>query len=214
MKELYIVRHGEAEHLLNGLGGGWVETPLTDLGRIQSRQAGIRLKELIRDNKFDIYSSDLSRAYETASIIGEILGRQPVVSTLIRGLSLGVAGAMQKEEADLVKNPITLPLFDWIPYQGAESLEMMQERVNCFMEELYKDGDGIKILVLHGNSGVSVLYWWLEIGRELLTKLTKPSFQLDPCSLTHVVKDKVGKPGIVKINDTSHIRKDKSPNRG
>ncbi|WP_419890374.1 histidine phosphatase family protein [Paenibacillus xylanexedens] len=205
MKELFIVRHGEAEHLVNGSGGGWVDTTLTDLGRDQSRRVGFRLKELMHDKSCRIYSSDLSRASETANIIGGILNEEPTTSSLIRGLSLGIAGNMQKRDAEMIKNPITLPLFDWVPYQDAESSAMMQKRVSMFMDVLYKDRQDTTIIVAHGNSGVSILYWWLRIGRDMLTNLTKPSFQLDPCSLTHVMKDENDRATLVRINDMSHI---------
>lgn len=205
MNEFFIIRHGEAEHLINGTGGGWVDTPLTDVGREQSRSIAYRLKELVNDKSCNIYSSDLHRAHETATIIGDVLNKDPLVNSLIRGLSLGIAGSMQKQEAKLVKKPITLPLFDWIPYQDAESWAMMQERVNLFMEMVSESGKETSIIVTHGNSGISILYWLLGINRESLNKLVKPSFQLDPCSLTHLIKKENDKIRLLKINDMSHI---------
>ncbi|WP_434748922.1 histidine phosphatase family protein [Paenibacillus amylolyticus] len=205
MKEIFIIRHGEAEHLVNGTGGGWVDTPLTKVGRDQSRRVAYRLKELVSDKPCDIYSSDLTRAHETATIIGSVLENNLSTSPLIRGLSLGIAGSMQKQDAELVKHPISMPLFDWIPYQDAESWAMMQDRVDSFMTMLCESRHDTSIIVTHGNSGVSVLYWLLGINRGLLTKLVKPSFQLDPCSLTHLIKKEENKVRLVKINDMSHI---------
>jgi broad specificity phosphatase PhoE len=205
MKDLILVRHGEADHLVDGSGGGWVDTQLTELGRKQSRRIGQRIKERVKDRPLKIYSSDLSRAYETATIIGEILNKKPVEVNELRGLSLGVAGEMKKAEADQVKNPLTLPLFDWVPYQEAESLGMMQERVNRFMESVKSEAEETTVIVAHGNSSVAILYWWLGIGRELLTRITKPSFHLDPCSLTHVYINEQGKRTIIKLNDSNHL---------
>ena len=205
MQELILVRHGEADHLVDGSGGGWVDTRLTELGRSQSHQVGYRIKENVRGRRVKLYSSDLSRAYETASIIGEMINAEPVKAQALRGLSLGVAGEMKKAEADLIKNPLTLPLFDWIPYQGSESLGMMQERINHFMDSVSREEEETMIIVAHGNSSVAILYWWLGINRELLTRISKPSFHLDPCSFTHVYRNELGKMTLSKLNDSDHL---------
>ncbi|MFB6367225.1 phosphoglycerate mutase family protein [Paenibacillus elgii] len=34
---MYLIRHGEAEHLLKGVVGGWSDTPLTENGRVQAK---------------------------------------------------------------------------------------------------------------------------------------------------------------------------------
>ena len=33
INHLFFVRHGESEHQVTGLTGGWTDTPLTGLGR-------------------------------------------------------------------------------------------------------------------------------------------------------------------------------------
>jgi probable phosphoglycerate mutase len=47
LKELILIRHGEAEHLLLGRVGGWSDSKLTDLGRRQARITGARLLECL-----------------------------------------------------------------------------------------------------------------------------------------------------------------------
>ncbi len=44
MKELVIVRHGEAEHAVKGIIGGWTNSLLTDRGR-QQIEGPVRLKD-------------------------------------------------------------------------------------------------------------------------------------------------------------------------
>lgn len=74
MTRFYIVRHGFSEANAKGVIAGQVEAPLTEMGREQARRAG----EALRDVKIDVaYSSDLSRAYDTAVLALE--GRMPVV---------------------------------------------------------------------------------------------------------------------------------------
>ncbi len=62
----YIVRHGESEDNVNNIATGWSRTPLTETGRAQARRTGRYLKTV----EFrDFYSSDLTRAIQTANII-------------------------------------------------------------------------------------------------------------------------------------------------
>lgn len=71
MKELVLVRHGEPEHLVKGMVGGWTDLPLTDRGRKQIEITANRLKDLFESRIEIIYSSDLVRASESAKIIQE-----------------------------------------------------------------------------------------------------------------------------------------------
>jgi probable phosphoglycerate mutase len=84
---LYVVRHGEAEGNREGRFLGQVDPPLTQRGKEQARRQGDALKGL---GVARILSSDLVRAYTTASIIAEALGL-PVHSTpALREVSHGV----------------------------------------------------------------------------------------------------------------------------
>lgn len=62
----YLIRHGESVDNVNNIATGWSETPLTDTGRAQVRRTGRYLSE-VNFQKF--YSSDLTRAVQTANII-------------------------------------------------------------------------------------------------------------------------------------------------
>ena len=87
LRELILIRHGDAEHLLSVLVGGWTDTQLTELGRKQAKCTGERLLELLSNAFVNLYSSDLSRAGETAQIIGQILARVPVPIEELRELN-------------------------------------------------------------------------------------------------------------------------------
>lgn len=74
---LYLVRHGQtpynAEHRLQGQ----LDIPLSDAGRAQAEALGERL--LAEGRHFDrLYCSTLSRAKETALIVGSRLGLKPI----------------------------------------------------------------------------------------------------------------------------------------
>ena len=68
---ILLVRHGETDWNATGRIQGHSDTPLNAAGRLQARRAAQRLaREPIRA----LYSSDLARAFETATIIGAPLG--------------------------------------------------------------------------------------------------------------------------------------------
>jgi len=83
---LYIVRHGQSESNIRQSYGGHTDVALTDAGREQARKRAQEFKSI----KFDaVYSSDLSRAKETAELIK--LERDLVIKTteLLRERNFG-----------------------------------------------------------------------------------------------------------------------------
>ncbi len=200
MNELIIIRHGEAEHMVKGLTGGWTDTPLTELGRRQAELTGPYLASIIAGRPCAFYSSDLLRAKETAEIISKPLGNDPVMAPELRELNNGQAKDLTDAEAQKILNPITQPLVDWPPYPGAESWRQMSERVIAFIDRIADQSD-LAIIVTHGGSGNAAICWWLrlEIGEHNI------SFELDPCSISRFNTTKYGERNVVKLNDTAHI---------
>ncbi|MCM3768331.1 histidine phosphatase family protein [Neobacillus niacini] len=201
MKHLILIRHGEAEHLLEGLVGGWTDTKLTEIGKQQAKCTGERLSQLIKDTPFNFYTSDLSRAKETAEYIGDILGKKPVVVSELRELNNGMAANLSKEEAKKIKNPITDPILDWVPYPEAESWNMMQKRLSEFLDKIKNDRNDLTILVSHGNSIISLIHSWLGFS----TDMFNISFDIQPCSITHLRTNHWNEKTISRLNDISHL---------
>ena len=69
-----LVRHGQSEWNADGRWQGQADPPLTDLGRLQAREAARALGAVDA-----VWASDLQRAVETATIIADDLGVGPVV---------------------------------------------------------------------------------------------------------------------------------------
>jgi len=198
LRELIIVRHGEAEHMVRGLTGGWTDTPLTPLGRRQAELTGPALARLMGDRPFAFYVSDLARAAETAGIVAKRLDIRPVLTPALRELNNGTAANLTEQQAAGIANPMTDPLVDWAPYPGAESWRAMSERVVGFLESLR---DELTLLVLHGGSANAAITWWLGLG--IGEKLI--SFELDPCSISRFIVNKWGERTVLKLNDAAHL---------
>lgn len=202
MKQLILIRHGEAQHLLEGLVGGWTDTALTEVGKKQATYTGESLTTLIKDTPFSFYASDLSRAKETAEIIGDVLGKQPVIVSELRELNNGLAANLSKDDAKKIKYPITEPILDWIPYPEAESWNMMHKRLSDFLQEIQNDGNDLTILVSHGNSIISLIHSWLGFSSDMFNI----SFDIQPCSITLLRINKWNEKTISQLNDISHLK--------
>lgn len=89
MKEtrLIVIRHGETEWNREKRMQGTTDTQLSDVGRVQARALGRRLA----GGGFDaIYSSDLSRARDTALAIAEATGHSLVVEPRLQERRFGI----------------------------------------------------------------------------------------------------------------------------
>lgn len=88
MTVFYLIRHGETEWNRTNRWQGHTDEPLNERGRAQSRRLADRLRA--EGVHFDaIYSSDLQRAWETATIIGSTLGITPQPLQELREIDVG-----------------------------------------------------------------------------------------------------------------------------
>ena len=84
---LIVIRHGETEWNRERRMQGTTDTRLSDLGRAQAQALGRRLT----DHAFTaLYSSDLSRARDTAQAISQHTGRQLVVDPRLQERRFGI----------------------------------------------------------------------------------------------------------------------------
>ena len=83
MKTIITIQHTESVHHTNGMVGSVNDWPLSEKGIEQAENIGKNLsRELSAEYK--IYSSDLSRAVQTAEIVGKYLDIEPILKTELR----------------------------------------------------------------------------------------------------------------------------------
>lgn len=83
-----FLRHGQSKSNVDGLIGGATDYALTEKGRNEARVAGARLRG---QGITAIYTSPLSRAFDTAQIVAETIGSVEVqVHDDLRERNLGV----------------------------------------------------------------------------------------------------------------------------
>ncbi|HKD94409.1 MAG TPA: histidine phosphatase family protein [Gaiellaceae bacterium] len=138
MTTLLLVRHGETDWNADGRLQGHTDRPLSDFGR---RQAQRLADELDGERLEAIYSSDLSRARETAEVVGERLGLSVELDPDLREKDWGNWEGLTAVERDRVE------------FVG-ESTEAHQERMLRALRRISErhPGDGTVLVVTHGGS--------------------------------------------------------------
>ncbi len=95
MTELILIRHGETAWNRERRMQGQTDTPLSDIGRAQAEAVGARLA----DHPFvALYSSDLSRAWDTAAAISRASGRAIRREPALRERTFGILEGMTYDE--------------------------------------------------------------------------------------------------------------------
>lgn len=155
--EIFIARHGQNEDNVNGILNGHRDLPLTDLGRDQAKELGEAIKS--SDLVFGaMYSSPLSRAFETAEIVADIAGlTKPAVYDQLIERDFGILTgkpADQIEELcapDIIKTE-TITYF--LSPEGAETFPQLIERGQRILDYIRaKHNSGKVLLVCHGDIG-------------------------------------------------------------
>lgn len=203
MNRLLLVRHGESEHHVSGLTGGWTDTPLTPHGRKQAEATGKRCRELVADApEIRLYSSDLLRAAQTAEYVAAAFGTEIRLEPGLREINNGIAVNMTWQEARAIELPATEPALHWIPYTDAESVFMMTERVFAALDRIDRECPATAVVVTHGIAGVAVLQWWLRLDKG---SRVSANYHFDAASITTLGMDSRGERTILELNHTAHL---------
>ncbi|HCD72277.1 alpha-ribazole phosphatase [Thermovirga lienii] len=152
MIKLILIRHGESKGNKELRYTGHTNVPLTEEGRHQARHLAIRLR---KENITAIYSSDLRRAFDTASCIAEGVNLSVVKEPLLRELHFGDWEGLTYNEiiqgwGELWNHWFANPLEVAPP--GGETLLQLQERVlKALFKITAKHKDGTVVLVSHAG---------------------------------------------------------------
>jgi len=141
---ILLARHGETDDNVPPLRfQGQRDTPLNDRGRAQARELAERVAALERPVAA-LWCSDLSRARETAEIVGARIGLQPRPDVRLRegwrgkweGFLFDEIAAREPERYAAWRNPDAEIGFQ---FPGGETLAQQQERVLEALAEIRAD---------------------------------------------------------------------------
>lgn len=204
MNRIILIQHCQSEHHVNGMTGGWTDTPLTGLGRQQAVAIAGRLKHDLADMPCQLYSSDLKRAAQTAEIVGEELELTVQSVPELREFNNGIAAGMTKKEARMHEAPMPEggPGIDRRPFREAETWREFYARVSACMDCLRNDFQELPIIVSHGGTQNNIIAWWLRLSADMLAEV---SFTATPGSISVLGTNKWNERAIKRLNDISHL---------
>ncbi len=150
---VWLARHGETDDNREPLRfQGFMDTPLNDNGRRQAESLAERVAGM---GLASLWASDLSRARETAEIVGRHIGIAPRLDPRLREANRGRwEGHRFDEVADA--EPDLYAAWqragaDW-RFPGGESLLEQQQRVLASVREIHAQGELPALAVCHGGS--------------------------------------------------------------
>jgi len=156
---IIAVRHGETAWNVDARIQGQLDIGLNDTGRWQARRVGLALAG---ESLCAIYSSDLSRAHETARHIAERvqLAVEPHAGLRERGFGMfegRTFDEIQQAWPEHARNwRSRVP--EWQPPEGGESLLQLRERVLRTLDELAARHTGGQIVVVAHGGVLDTLY--------------------------------------------------------
>ena len=202
MALFYFLRHGEAGWNAEGRLCGSTDVPLSDVGH---RQAQALARRLATKAVEALYSSPLSRALETARVVGGAIGHEPVLDSRLVELNYGAWEGRTFEE---IKRDEPAGYQAWdadpaslAPPQGETGLHLI-ERVTPFLAEVgQRHPTGNVVVVCHKTlcrllachiSGIPLAEYRRRIPMEN--------------AALNIFEAVNGNWRVVALNDTSHLR--------
>ena len=197
---IYITRHGETEWNAAGRIQGHTDVSLSERGQEQARMLAGRLSNVPIDA---VYSSDLSRAAETARVV---LGERDVGITFTeelreynKGVFEGLTEAEYRERYPELYEPSLVNDLDFAP-TGGETIRETSRRLAGIVQRIKEaHRDESALIVGHGGSLRAGIVSLLELPLEANWK-----FAMSNCSLT-VIYTYPDNCVMHLYNDTSHI---------
>lgn len=146
---MLLVRHGMTDWNAQTKLQGRAEVPLNEKGRRQSYKCGLGIKNALGDKSAvkAVYTSPLSRAYDTAeSITAELgMGKPEILEELIERDYGDVTGMTFDERRALYRSPGGYP-------DDIESTDEAAQRMKKTIKKITEvPGKGVSVIVTHGG---------------------------------------------------------------
>jgi len=207
LQELLLVRHGQSTANAKGIWQGEMEFPLSERGRVQAGLAG---RGLSGEPFEGVYSSPLSRAFETAEIIrdrarfaGEVV---PVdgLSERHGGILEGHTWAEQEQRnPELAKKFLAIPEEERWALVGAETDEEVIARFEEALSSIRALHPGGSRIVVVSHGGVMRAFLRERFGPGVLPGAQRAA----NASITRLQWGERG-PRLLEVASTAHLAED------
>ena len=201
MKTIITIQHTQSVHHTNGMVGSWTDWELSELGVLQAKSIGQKLKDELAGREFVIYSSDLLRAKQTAENVGDYLGVTPILRQELRERNLGKCCGKSvqwlRENIEQQEKTIDDRLFS-----DAESRRDEWNRLKPFFDEIMSNDEENIIIVSHGD--LLSVFNTMFLGLDVETINNCEMFGLAG-GVSYMFVNNEGKRFIKRISDMSYI---------
>jgi broad specificity phosphatase PhoE len=150
---ILLARHGETDDNREPIRAqGFRDTPLNETGRRQAHELADRMAG---EGIISLWTSDLSRARETAEIVGERIGLKPQLDARLREADRGrwegrLFIDIEREEPELYA--AWRRAGEGFRFPGGESLRDQLDRVSAALSDIRSTGELPALTVAHGGS--------------------------------------------------------------
>jgi broad specificity phosphatase PhoE len=195
--KLALIRHGPTEWNAQGRFQGRSDVPLSEQGRRDARSISTALRG---DDVGVVYSSDLSRALETAEIIAVECGAPIFIDERLREFDFGrwegLTWPQIVASQGALKGHAPTAARHYQP-EGGESFADVRARIHSFLASLQKQpDDGTSVIVTHAG----VLHAFLAALQ------LDDSVTFTPGSITRVTLAD-GAAQVKALNDVRHLQR-------
>ena len=135
-RRLLLLRHGQTEYNATSRMQGQLDTDLSDLGRAQAVAAA---EVLAKRQPLVIVSSDLRRALDTATTLGDQAGMSVSIDERLRETHLGDWQGLTHHEVDALAPGARLAWRDdarWAPHNGESRVDVANRSLPVVAEQL------------------------------------------------------------------------------
>ena len=202
--EIYFVRHGQTVWNVEKRFQGLSDSPLTELGIIQAKLLGEKLKDI----KFDkFYSTSLKRANDTANYIKGNREQEVEIFDDFVEISMGDMEGVGHEEfkklyPEQVKNFFFNQLeYDPTAYHGESFIEVRKRVIKGLNKFIELNKNYERVLVVSHGATLKTLLHYIS-GKDISTL----SDEVIPKNTSYtIVKYEDGKFEIIDFSNTSHL---------
>jgi broad specificity phosphatase PhoE len=200
----YIVRHGETIWNQDQKTQGIKDISLSDLGLRQACSLAARLE---KEPISRIYCSNLKRASETASLVGEKMHILPTSAALLREVNFGDWEGLTLKEIES-KFPGELDKWrldhSFLPAGNGESISSVVERLQLFLSRhfsLDNESHESVLIICHALTAKILIALLLKLDISFIWKI-----RIDNAALS-ILDVQPKRQVIVFLNDASHLKR-------
>jgi broad specificity phosphatase PhoE len=183
LRGVLLARHGETDDNVEPLRfQGWTDTRLNATGRRQAFELAQKIATR-EEPVASLWSSDLSRARETATTVGAAIGLRPLLDWRLRE---GMRGRWEGHLFDEIEDAEPDAYAAWMRggasfrFPDGESLDEQQQRVIAALTDIHARGPLPALVVCHGGSIRAMLALRDPRGLDAFHDFSVPNVAVEP----------------------------------